>query len=358
MDELDDVFVADAVTHAYNQTEENWRVPEWAEPIANVGYGLEMSMPEGDSRTREAFLGDWPVEATENTVFRESQTDFAVFHPQSIMVFHDGLTALDKAEQFVDRNPTRGAALASIDAVGLDDPQAELTRQVDMLDPHGVKVYPSYWEEDGTHEPFFMDDPEVAFPLWQHAVDLGLDVVAVHKAFPFGSAPMESYEVGDVEEAANSFPELNFEIVHGGMTFAEETGWQIARHDNVYVNLELTLTEIATTPASFADAMEDLLFAGGKQAVDSILWGTGAPHFHPQLLLERFWEYDFGEMESLAGPFELTQEDKEKILGENLMEAHKLDKEAIQEDIADDQYSDVERADEPWSTTDLFEVAG
>ena len=127
MEELDDVFVADAVTHAYNQTEENWRVPEWAEPIANVGYGLEMSMPEGYSRTREAFLGDWPVEATENTVFRESQTDFAVFHPQSIMVFHDGLTALEKAEQFVERNPTRGAALASIDApttadeLGIDD---------------------------------------------------------------------------------------------------------------------------------------------------------------------------------------------------------------------------------------------
>ena len=357
MDTLDDVFVADAVTHAYNQTKENQRIPEWAEPITEVGYGLEMSMPEGYIRTKESFAGDWHVRNTENSLFQESYTDFAVFHPQSIMVYHDGLTALEKAEQFVERNPTRAAALASIDAVGLDDPQAELTRQVELLNPHGVKVYPSYWEQDGTHHPFFMDDPKVAFPLWQHAVDLGLDVVAVHKAFPFGAAPMESYEVGDVEEAANSFPELNFEIVHGGMTFAEETGWQIARHPNVYVNLELTLAELATTPTSFADVMQDLLFAGGKQAVDSILWGTGAPHFHPGMLLERFWEYDFGELESLAGPFELTQEDKKKILGENLMQAHSLDKEEILKGIEDDQYSDVELADEPWSTTD-FEVAG
>jgi predicted TIM-barrel fold metal-dependent hydrolase len=357
METLEDIFVADAVTHAYNQTEENWRVPEWAQPIAEVGYGLEASMPEGYVRTEESFLGDWHVRNTENALFRESHTDFAVFHPQSITVFHDGLTALEKAEQFAERNPTRGAAFASIDAVGLDDPQAELTRQVDMLDPHGVKVYPSYWEDDGTHHPFYMNDPEVAFPLWQHAVDLGLDVVAVHKAFPFGAAPMDSYEVGDVEEAANSFPELNFEIVHGGMTFAEETGWQIARHPNVYVNLELTLAELATTPTSFADVMQDLLFAGGKQAVDSILWGTGAPHFHPGMLLERFWEYDFGELESLAGPFELTKEDKKKILGENLIEAHKLDKEEILNGIEDDQFSDAEVADEPWSTTD-FEVAG
>jgi len=26
-----------------------------------------------------------------------------------------------------------------------------------------------------------------------------------------------------------AFPELNFEIVHGGMAFLEETAWQIAR---------------------------------------------------------------------------------------------------------------------------------
>lgn len=44
-----------------------------------------------------------------------------------------------------------------------------------------------------------MNDPEVAFPLWEHVADLGLDVVAVHKAFPFGAVPMDSYKVGDVE---------------------------------------------------------------------------------------------------------------------------------------------------------------
>jgi len=353
---LDDVFVVDAVAHAYNQTEENYRVPRYAEQVANVGAALEAKMPDGYQRTREAFLGDWPVENTENALFRESQTDFAVMHPQSITVFEDGLTAESKARAFFERNPTRTAAFASIDAIGLDDPQADLTRQVEAFDPHGVKVYPSYWEPDGTHHEFKMNDPEDAFPLWQHAVDLGLDVVAVHKAFPFATAPMESYKVGDVEEAANSFPELTFEIVHGGLTFAEETGWQIARHPNVYVNLELTLTELVTTPTSFVDSLQQLLYAGGKQAIDKIIWGTGAPHFHPQLLLERFWNYDFPEMESFSGPFQITEDDKRKILGENFAEAHGFDLDDLEAGTEGDQYSDVELADEPWSTTD-FEVA-
>ena len=352
----DEVFVADAVTHSYNQAESNFRVPRYAQQISEIGMGLEMGMPEGYSRTAETFLSNWPIEDTENVLFRESPTDFAVFHPQTIMVYYDGLTAFEKAQAFVERNPTRSRALAGVDVVGSDDPQAELTRQVDALDAHGVKVYPSYWEDDGTHEPFFMDDPEVAFPLWEHAADLGLDVVAVHKALPFGAVPMESYETGDVEEAAASFPDLNFEIVHGGLTFAEETGWQLGRFPNVYVNLEFTLAEIVTTPKSFADSFQDLLHVGGKHAIDQILWGTGAPHFHPGLLAERFWNFDFPEMESLSGPFTIDEEDKRKILGENLMEAHDLDQDEILADVEDDEWSDVDRDAEPWSTTS-FEVA-
>ena len=109
MESLEDVFVADAVTHSYNQAESNYRVPKYAEQIAEMGVGLESGMPEGYVRTPETFLSDWPIEDTENVLFRESATDFAVFHPQTIMVFHDGLTSLEKAKQFVERNPTRSA---------------------------------------------------------------------------------------------------------------------------------------------------------------------------------------------------------------------------------------------------------
>lgn len=353
---LEEVFIADAVTHSYNQTEENFRVPRYAEQISQMGVGLEQVMPEGYVRTNESFLSDWPVEDTERVVFQESHTDFAVFHPQSITVYHDGLTALEKAKEFTARNPTRTAALASIDAVGTEDPQAELSRQVEILDPHGVKVYPSYWEKNGTHHSFYMDDPEIAFPLWEHVIDLGLDVVAVHKAFPFGAVPMDSYEVGDVEEAATSFPELTFEIVHGGLTFGEETGWQIARHPNVYVNLELTLAELLTTPTSFVETMQELLYGGGKLAIDKLLWGTGAPHFHPGLLINRFWNFDFPEMESFAGSFTITQEDKAKILGKNFAEAHGFDINDLKQQMDGDKYSGSEVVDDPWSTTS-FEVA-
>lgn len=354
MTSLDDVFVADAVTHAYNFSRSNWALERHARQSANRNYNLETSMPPEYRRTRETFLSDWPPEATANILFKESPVDFAVFHPQSISVWKDGLTALEKAKTFVEEHPNRSAPLASIDLIGMDDPFEELTRQVKEFDPHGVKVYPSYWDEDG-HHGFTMDDTELAFPMWEHVQDLGLDVVAVHKAVPLGAVPTEPYKIGDVSEAAASFPDLNFEIVHGGVTFAEEAGVQIGFHPNVYVNLEITAVEAVLSPKSFVRTMEDLLSMGGKDAIDKILWGSGAPHFHPRLLLEAFWELDFPEMSSLGGKYTITKDDKRKMVGENLAKAHGFDVDELQKQISDDEFNERDELAEPYSTTD-FEV--
>jgi len=357
MTPLDDVFVIDAVSHSYNLAPSNYRVPDQARQIAE-GFASSMQEgPEAFRRTPDSVLRDWDIEETANLLFRECRTDFTVFHPQSITVFEDGLTALEKVEAFVERYPTRAAALASVDLIGMDDPREELARQVERFDPHGVKVYPSYWDADHEHHGFRMDDPELAFPLWERVADLGLDVVAVHKAVPFGSAPIDSYKVGDVADAAARFPELNFEIVHGGMTFAEETGWLLAEYDNVSVNLELTNYEAAADPAGFVDTVQELLWAAGPDALDQLVWGSGAPHYHPRMVLEAFWEFEFPELEWRGGTYTITEADKRKILGENVAETHGFDVDDLKRRTADDEFSDADLVDEPYATTD-FEVLG
>jgi predicted TIM-barrel fold metal-dependent hydrolase len=351
MTTLDDVFVADAVTHAYNLHESNYAIEHHAEQVVNLMLGAEKAMPPEYRRTEESFLTDWDSEVTTNVLFEESQVNFTVFHPQSINIFADGLTALGKAKEFAERHPSRCAPLASVDIIGMDDPQAELSRQVELFDAHGVKVYPSYWTEDG-HNGFKMDDPSEAFPMWEHAVDLGLDVVAVHKSVPFGNVPVEPYRVEDIDEAAESFPDLNFEIVHGGTALAKETGYQVGNHSNVYVNLEITSADAATRPDHFVNSIENLLYAGGEEAIERIIWGSGAPQYHPRLLLESFWELDFPEMETRDGPVTITQADKERILGQNLADAHGFDVPELQADIDDSGPRDLS---EPFSETP-FEV--
>lgn len=356
MTSLEDVFVADAVSHAYNLAPSNYRVVDLAKPMAEAfPSAAGKSIPAEYRRTQKSLLRDWRIEETANLLFRESWTDFSVFHPQSITIFEDGLTSVRKAEQFVSTYPDRTAALASVDLIGMDDPYEELSRQVAAFDPHGVKVYPSYWDEDHQHHGFRMDDPERAFPLWERVSDLGLDVVAVHKAVPFADVSVEPYRVDDVDDAAAQFPELNFEIVHGGMRFARETGWQLATYDNVYVNLELTGFEAVADPDGFVSSMRDLLWAGGKDVLDQIIWGSGAPHYHPQMLLEAFWTFEFPEMEWRNGTYTITQEDKRKILGENFAEAHRFDIDELKRRATGDEFDDRELVTEPYATTD-FEV--
>lgn len=355
MTSLDEVFVADAVSHAYNLHPSNFRIERHAEKLAENIAALESSMPVDYRRTAESVKTDMSAEDAANMLFRESQVDYTVFHPQTISVFHDGLTALDKARAFHEAHPTRTGAMASVDLFGMDDPKAELTRQVEEFDPNGVKVYPSYWEGDSLRD-FRMNDAELAFPLWEHAADLGLDVIAVHKSVPLGSVPMDPYRIEDVDEAASSFPDLNFEIVHGGLTFAEEAGTQLAFHPNIYVNLEITAIEAALSPNSFVETMRDLLWMGGKKSIEKIMWGSGVPQFHPQLLLEAFWNFDFPEMEWMGGTYQITEEDKRKMLGENLADAHGLDIDAIQAAQADDEFADRGAPAEPYSTTTFEKV--
>jgi hypothetical protein len=358
MTSLEDVFVVDAVSHAYNLSPSNFRVTELAKPMAETfPSAAGHNVPEAYRRTQASLMRDWTIDETATLLFRESQTDFSVFHPQLLTIFEEGLTSVRKAERISKRYPSRVVALASVDLIGMDDPRAELTRQVERFDPHGVKVYPSYWDEDHRHHSFRMDDPERAFPLWEHAADLGLDVVAVHKAVPFADVNVDAYDVDDVDDAAAHFPDLNFEIVHGGMRFARETGWQLAHYDNIYVNLELTGFEAVVDPAGFVKSLQDLLWAGGKEVLDRIIWGSGTPHYHPRMLLEAFWEFDFPEMEWRNGTYTITEADKRKILGENFAAAHGFDLADLKRRVDGDAFDTAEMVTEPYATTD-FEVVG
>ena len=48
-------------------------------------------------------------------------------------------------------------------------------------------------------------------------------------------------------------PDLNFEIVHAGLAFADETAHAIARFPNVYANLEITTLLMHHGPGLFRE---------------------------------------------------------------------------------------------------------
>jgi predicted TIM-barrel fold metal-dependent hydrolase len=332
--------VVDAVIHAYNMDSSNF-ANRFAKPLCDLVYHSVVATTKREyAPTAEQFYRNWSIEETVDQVFVESDTDLAAYHVLPIFSFRDGLCSLDKAIEAQQRWPNRIITYCGIDPLAGSAALEELERQVETLKPAGLKLYPNSWigqEVQG----WKMDDPEIAFPVFERAQALGIKTVAIHKALPLGPVAMEHYKVDDIDRACMAFPDLNFEIVHGGMAFAEETAWQLARFPNVYVNLEITCSLLATRPAAFLQTMASLIGPGGAGAIDRILWGTGAMAFHPQPLLEAFVR-DFEFPEELIAGTGLPQIDraaKRKILFDNYARMTGVDLNSRLDAIKDDEFA-------------------
>lgn len=320
--------------------------------MAVYGAVLAYSRP-GTVPTQEAFLRDWSMEETANMLFLESDTDLAVHHCLPLYAYKDGGCSFEKTLEAKRRWPKRFITYAGVDPMRGQAAIEELERQVEALNPVGVKLYPNSWVGNEVSN-WRMDDPEIAFPVFQRAQELGLKVVAIHKAVPLGPMPMDPYRVDDVDRAAIAFPDLAFEVVHGGMAFIEESAWQLARFPNVYVNLEITSSLLAMRPLAFQHAIATLLQYGGSQALEKLFWGTGAMGFHPQPLIDAFVN-DFqiaDEIVEKAGIPQMTPEAKRKVLAENYAKMIGLDLGEQLRAIEDDEFSARRKA----NGGDVFEL--
>ena len=341
---IEDVPVINGIVHAWNIAPDNLtgRGP-W-----NTGKMIEKDMiawhhnwnPPGMSVPLDAYRSDWSPEMVARTTFLESDTDLAVHHHIAVYsIFRDGLCSIAKNEEMVRRWPHRFITYAGVDPTGGVPAAIEsLKRQVDSLPGTvGLKLYPAQVDPIRW---FLMDDEEI-FPLYEAASDLGIKVIAVHKAMPTGPVPMLPFKMDDIDGAANAFPDLNFEVVHGGIAFIEETSFQIARYPNVFVNFEVTSALLNSAPGWFEEIMAQFLFWGGAE---KIIWGDGSPFVHPQPLLRAFWLFTIREelLEKWNIP-QITVEDKRRILGQNYADMIGMDLPAAMAKIENDEFAQEKR---------------
>ncbi|SRR5713101_1121744 len=341
---IDDIFVINAVSHTYNMSPSNvlpnrfahalWKFLGDAMGMVHSVMGLELAP--------EDFLTDWSVDALARANFLESDVDIAAHHTLPLFsYFEDGFAPHSKTNEALTKYPDRFLGYVAVDpTMGIDAALKEMDRQLDEVPAAvGLKLYPSQVEPLRS---FRMDDPKVAFPLFERAQERGIKTIAVHKAIPLGPAPMNPFRVDDMDGAAVAFPDLSFEIVHAGSAFVEETATLLAWHPNLYANLEITIAYALMAPKLFEDIMVAFVRAGGPEKV---LFGDGGSILIPsQLMLEALLAFQFSDESCQGyGIQKLTHEDKAKILGGNYARIIGLDVEAAKARIADDEFSRTRR---------------
>lgn len=332
--------VVDAVAHAYDFTYEN-ALNDHARSLIDGTYEKHKNMysPPEYICKEEKFKRKTSAEDLENLTFEESDVDFAIYHAVELGgFFDDWLMPLDVGQRFKENNPGRVALYGYVDPLE-EGWEQRMERQVEEVGVDGIKIYPSAYR-DGQHLQISLQDPKTGRAVLEKAEELGVQNIGIHKILPLLGAPMNDFRVDDLDRAAPQFPEIDFELVHAGYSFLEESVFAISRHENVYANLESTMGLLHAQPRQFARLLGEMLKWAGAE---KLLLATGSV-VHPQAVVESFWEFDIPEqMKQDYGYPDLTQEMKERIMGLNALELHGIDP-------ADVPKNEIEgHRPEPWS---------
>jgi len=321
---IGDAFVFDGVAHVFNFEKKNALGPP-GEMFNNHLYAFHAALtPDGQTvLPPEEFLRQWTVDEIDDMVYRQSGTDMLVAMPLPLTdLFRDGLSPWEECAELARRNPGRTVFWGSVNPLEGRRALDLMERQVGEFGAKAFKFYNVRYDY-GRPFPWRMDDPRVAFPVFEKAQELGVNLIGVHKGVPLGPQPIESTQTWDMDGAAANFPDLDFVIFHVGLPFIDEVCWQLIRHPNLYASIAATINFIVRAPRQFAEVLGKLLFWCGE---DKIIYGSEAPIFHPRWALEAFWDFQLPQdlVEGYGYP-QLTEQAKRKILGENLLRLHGMD---------------------------------
>jgi hypothetical protein len=324
---IGDAFVFDGVAHPFNFTEKNV-YDRAGEMFRQHLYAFHQVLtPDTEPKlSAEQYLKDWTPADIQEMVFEHSDTDMLVAMPLPLTdLFRDGLSPWEDCAELASRSPERIIFWGSVNPLEGRKALDLMERQVGEFGAKAFKFYNVRYDY-GAPFPWRMDDPRVAFPVFEKAQELGVNLIGVHKGVPLGPQPVEATQTWDMDGAAAAFPDINFVIFHVGLPFLDETCWQLIRHPNLYASIAATLNFIVRSPRMFAEILGKLLFWCGE---DKIVYGSEAPIWQPQWALNAFQAFSIPQdlCEGYGYP-QLSDQAKRKILGENLLRLHGMDVEA------------------------------
>jgi len=322
---IGDAFVFDSVAHVFNFEKDN-AFGQPGQMFSNHLYAFHAALtPSGETvLPPERFLHNWSVDEIDEMVFGQSDTDMLVAMPLPLTdLYKDGLSAWERCAELAAKRPDRTVFWGSVNPLEGKRALDLMERQVKEFGAKAFKFYNVRYDY-GEPFPWRMDDPRVAFPVFEKAQELGVKLIGVHKGVPLGPQPIEHTQTWDMDGAAANFPDLNFVIYHVGLPFLDEVCWQLIRYPNLYASLAATINFIVRAPRQFAEVLGKLLFWCGE---DKIIYGSEAPIWHPQWALKAFWEFEIPQdLQEGYDNAALTEQGKRKILGENLLRLHGMDR--------------------------------
>jgi uncharacterized protein len=329
---LDGMFVFDNAIHVYDASDENVRDErsdsrysrDWLTDLGGAAGWPGVEKPAAQLRRR------WSIDEVYEQVFVQSPTDLAMVQVVPLFEWYRELFApVETQHAMAAKYPQRVIFCGGVDPLNPDVKGAltDLEYQITELGARSIKFYNGH--ADGGWR---CDDRELAYPLYEKCLELGVDIVQFHKGVPFGLQPMEYLRPVDLQRAAHDFPTMRFIIHHLALPYFEECVSVASRFPNIYLSLAGNINAYFIAPRQVQTQIGRLLMEVGP---DKLLWGSDAALLGPpKPYLEAVLTMEVPEdLRSGYGFPQFTREDKEKFLGLNFAGMLGIDVEAKKREL-------------------------
>ncbi|MEA2278532.1 MAG: uncharacterized protein QOC78_3492 [Solirubrobacteraceae bacterium] len=285
---------------------------------------LDWSAQRGGHGVAHEAVDNPPTHEWANKVlFEESDTDFAMVQTVPLFaLFKDGLAPAKASYELARSNPDRLFFCGGVDPVyqGVKGALEEMERQVEEYGAVSFKFY----QAQNMRTWWRADDEQIAYPLWEKAIELGIKAVQFHKGLPLGLQRVETLAPNDLQQAAYDFPQLNFGMHHMGDPYIDETISIASRFPNIFLVLPLLFNHYFVQPYEMLHRLGKALLHVGA---DRLCYGTDAfiwPNLQAYIDLLATLEMP-EELQDRYGYPPITDEVRRKIFSESFANALGLD---------------------------------
>ena len=318
----EEIFVIDGHTHFWDGSPANQKNIHGKQFIeCFYAYHSNLSPP----------AEKWPLEKFEkydaktmhDDLFINGYDDMAILQPTYLTDFYNkGFNTTERNSALKKNHPERFILNGAFDPRDGNKGLEELHAKAEKYKLQGVKLYTAEWRGDS--KGYRLDDKET-YKFLEAAQKLGIKNIHVHKGPTIIPLNKDAFDVGDVDDVATAFQDLNFIVEHCGLPRLDDFCWIATQETNVYAGIAVALPFIHSRPAYFAHVMAELLFWVGP---DKILYGSDYGIWTPKWLIDKFMEFEIPEEMTKETGSVLTLENKKKILGLNAARIYNVDIEA------------------------------
>ncbi len=331
----EEIFVIDGHIHMWDASEQNI-IHRGGEEFIQCFYDYHTAFTPADRVwDLDTEYRTMTPERTTRDLFENAAVDMAIFQPTYLTDFYEtGFNTVERIAEVVADHPDRFVLNGMFDPRDGEEGMAYLEELHEAHELQGVKVYTAEWR--GESKGWRLDSDE-SFEFLQKCVDLGIKNVHAHKGPTIRPLNRDAFDVADVDDAASSFPDLNFVVEHVGLPRLDDFCWIATQEPNVYGGIAVAAPFARTRPRKFSEMMSELLFWIGE---DRILFGSDYGIWEPAWLVEAVMESELTPEDRAEYGVEWDLDAKRKVMGENAAELYDIDIDAKRRAFQNDNISD------------------